>query len=94
LRSIPSGAFRRSNCRRHKPSAALEAQALSQASAVAAKLVPKEARRQAAAERRAELTLLVEDYGGEITFCPPEMTTAQLKKRKTENENGPAADLR
>jgi hypothetical protein len=78
-------------CRRHRPSAALEAKRFPRLPALDEKIFPKEARRQPAAERRPELNLLVADYlarGGEITFCPPEMTTAQLKKRKTKTKMG------
>lgn len=78
-------------CRRHKPSAALEAKRFPKLPAIAAKLVPKEARQQPAAERRVELNLLVANYlarGNEIAICPPETTTAQLNKRKTKTKMG------
>jgi hypothetical protein len=78
-------------CRRFKPSAALDVKRFPRLSPVATKLVPKDARQPPAAERRAHLNLLVADYfarGGEITFCPPETTSAQLNKRKTKKKMG------
>jgi hypothetical protein len=78
-------------CRRYKPSAVLEAKRFPKLPAVATKLLPKEARQQPAAERRAELNVLVANYlarGGEIAICPPETTTAQLNKRKTKPKMG------
>jgi hypothetical protein len=53
--------------------------------------LPKEARQPPAAERRAELNVLVADYlchRGKVTICPPETTTAQLNKRKTKTKMG------
>jgi hypothetical protein len=79
------------HCRRYKPTAALEAKRFPKLGKVATKLLPKEARRQTAAERRAELNVLVADYlarGSEIAICPPETTTAQLNKRKTKTKMG------
>jgi hypothetical protein len=78
-------------CRRYKPSAALEAKRFPKLARVATKLLPKEVRRQPAAERRAGLEALVADYlarGGKITACPPETATAQLNKRKTKTKMG------
>jgi hypothetical protein len=78
-------------CRRHRSSAALEAKRFPRLPALDEKIFPKETRRQPATERRPKLNLLVADYlarGGEITFCPPEMTTAQLKNRKTKTKMG------
>jgi hypothetical protein len=78
-------------CRRYKPSAALEAKRFPKLPVVATKLLPKEARRQPAAERRAELSLLLADYlarGGEITICRPETASAQLKKQKPKAKMG------
>jgi hypothetical protein len=78
-------------CRRYKPSRALEAKRFPKLPAVATKLLPKEARWQPAAERRAELNVLVANYlarGGEIAICPPETTTAQPIKRKTKTKMG------
>jgi hypothetical protein len=78
-------------CRRYKPSKALEAKRFPKLLVVSTKLLPKEARRQPAAERRAELNALVANYlarGGEIAICPPETTTAQLNKRKTKTKMG------
>jgi hypothetical protein len=69
-------------CRRYKPSRALEAKRFPKLPGVATKLLPKEAKRQPAAERRAELNLLLADYDGKITVCPPETTTAKKRKKK------------
>jgi hypothetical protein len=69
----------------------LGGQALSKLPVVATKLLPKEARRQPAAERRGELNLLLADYlvrGGEITICRPETASAQLKKQKPKTKMG------
>jgi hypothetical protein len=78
-------------CRRYKPSAALEAKRFPKLPVVATKLLPKETRRQPAAERRGELNLLLADYlarGGEITICRPETASAQLKKQKPKTKMG------
>ena len=78
-------------CRRYEPSAALEAKRFPKLGKVATKLLPKEARRQPAAERRAELNVLLADYlarGGEITVCRPETASAQLKKQKPKAKMG------
>jgi hypothetical protein len=75
------------HCRRYKPSSALEAKRFPKLGKVATKLLPKEARRQPAAERRAELEVLVADYfarGGKITICPSET----VSKRKTKKKMG------
>jgi hypothetical protein len=77
--------------RRYKPSAALEAKRFPKLGKVATKFLPKEARRQPAAERRAELSVFVANYlarGGKIAICSPETTTAQLNKRKTKTKMG------
>jgi hypothetical protein len=69
----------------------LEAKRFPKLPVVATKLLPKEARRQPAAERRAELSLLLADYlarGGEITICRPETASAQLKKQKPKAKMG------
>jgi hypothetical protein len=78
-------------CQRYKPSRGLEAKRFPKLPVVATKLLPKEARRQPAAERRAELNVLVANYlarGGEIAICPPETTSAQLKKQKPQTKMG------
>jgi hypothetical protein len=72
-------------CRRYKPSATLEAKRFPKLPAIATKLLPKIARRQPAAERRAELAGLVAQflaYGGKVAQCPSEMTTVQLARGK------------
>jgi hypothetical protein len=82
-------------CRRYKPSAALEAKRFPKLPVVATKLLPKETRRQPAAERRGELNLL---FGGlprsrrRDHDLPTGDDECATEEAKTQGENGPSAN--